>query len=80
MAHEVLQDYYLNTAVVQKCTLMIPSFTGRNVSNFSRSKFVKLVEIFSESSTQLSDERVQGIRQIPEPTSLKAVRGFIGKV
>ena len=28
----------------------------------------------------MSDERVQGIRQIPEPTSLKAVRSFVGMV
>jgi len=28
----------------------------------------------------LSDERVQGIRQIPEPTSLKAIRSFVGMV
>jgi hypothetical protein len=39
-----------------------------------------LGHVFSEDGMQLSDERVQGIRQIPEPTSLKAVRSFVGMV
>jgi hypothetical protein len=39
-----------------------------------------LGHVFSEEGMQLSDERVQGIRQIPEPTSLKAVRSFVGMV
>jgi hypothetical protein len=39
-----------------------------------------LGHVFSEEGIQLSDERVQGIRQIPEPTSLKAVRSFVGMV
>ena len=34
------------------------------------------VRVFSESGMQLSNERVQGIRKIPEPNSLKAVRSF----
>ena len=39
-----------------------------------------LSHVNSESDMQLSDERVQGVRQIPEPTSLKAVRSFVGMV
>jgi hypothetical protein len=39
-----------------------------------------LGHVFSEEGMQLSDERVQGIRQIPEPTSLKVVRSFVGSM
>ena len=37
-----------------------------------------LGHVFNESGMQLSEERVQGIRQIPEPTTLNAVRSFVG--
>ena len=39
-----------------------------------------LGHVFSEEGMQLNDERVQRIREIPEPTFLKAVRSFIGMV
>ena len=33
--------------------------------------------IFIENGVRLSDSRVQGIRDFPEPTSVKSVRSFI---
>ena len=90
MGHEVLQDYYLNGAVVYINDTII---YGRNEESFLTlldqilSKLVEfnvslkpskcflgmdhiefLCHDFSESGMQLSDERVEGIRLIPEPT------------
>ena len=39
-----------------------------------------LGHVFIEKAIQLSDERGQGVKQIPEPTSLKAVKNFVGMV
>jgi cleavage and polyadenylation specificity factor subunit 1 len=39
-----------------------------------------LGHIFDQNGVRLSDARVQGIRDLPEPTSVKAVRSFIGMV
>ena len=36
--------------------------------------------IFDENGVKLSDSRVQGIRGLPEPTSVKGVRSFISMV
>ena len=45
---------------------------------FGRAHIEFLGHDFSETGMQLSDERVRGIRQITEPTSLKKVSSFIG--
>jgi len=39
-----------------------------------------LGHIFDENGVKLSNSRVQGIRDLPEPTTLKGVRSFIGMV
>ena len=39
-----------------------------------------LGHIFDENGVTLSNSRVQGIRDLPEPTSVKGVRSFIGMV
>ena len=95
MAHEILRDYYLNGAVVYIDDTIIYGRNEEKFLTLLDQILSKLVEfnviqvllwyipcchVFSESGMQLSDERVQGIRQIPEPTSLKAVRSFVGKV
>ena len=39
-----------------------------------------LGHIFDVSGVRLSDARVKGIQELPEPTSVKGVRSFIGMV
>jgi hypothetical protein len=37
-----------------------------------------LGHVFDKNGVKMSDSRVQGINDLPEPTSVKGVRSFIG--
>ena len=97
-AHEVLQDYYLNGALIyiddtiiygneETFLVLTDQILSKLVEFDVRLKPSKccfgmdhigfLGHVFSESSMELSDKKVQGIRQIPEPTSFNAVRSFV---
>ena len=102
MAHEILQDYYLNGAIVYIDDTMIygstvegfltildqmlSRMTAFNVRLkpskwcFGMQSIEFVGHIFDENGVRLSDSRVQGISDLPEPTSVKGVWSFIGMV
>jgi len=97
MAHMVLKDFYLNGAmlsigskveeflgILDRILSQMAKFNVRLKSSrrfFGMTEIEFLGHIFDVSGVQLSDERVQGIRESPEPTFAKEkVRSFIGIV
>ena len=102
LAHHVLEEFYLNGAVVYIDDTVI---YGKNEESFLQmvdmvlnrmAKFnfrlkptncsfgMTLVEIlghiFDENGVHQSEQRVQGIRNLPIPTSVSAVRSYVGMV
>jgi hypothetical protein len=102
MAHIILQEFYLNGAIVyiddtviygscvESFLTVLNQVLERMVKFNVRLKPSKcyfgyeeiefLGHVFNLSGMRLSDSRVQGIRDVPEPTSVKSVRSFIGMV
>jgi hypothetical protein len=102
MAHQVLEGYYLNGAVVyiddtviygkneKKFLEMLDMVLGR-MANFNvclkpskcffgMTSVEFLGPIFDQSGVHLSDKRVKEIQDIPIPTSVSAIRSFVGMV
>jgi hypothetical protein len=95
MAHVVLEEFYLKGCIVSIDDTVIhgadlESFLSvldqvlcRMISYNVQLKSSKCYfgnHIFNAKGRRLSDARVQGIREVPEPTSVKAVRSFIGMI
>ena len=102
MAHEILQDYYLNGAILyiddtviygssvegfltilDQILSRMEAFNVRLKSSkcsFGMQSIEFLGHIFDKNGVRLSDSRVQSIRDLPGPTSVKGVLSFIGMV
>jgi hypothetical protein len=66
--------------VLQKCLIQFNVKLKPSKSYFGMEKIEFLGHIISARGIRMSVQRVQGIRALPEPTSVRAVRSFIGIV